>query len=226
VVRWLESLPERTGLLVSDSWRGMRICDLASAAGIDLLAKFAIVTGHDCDVPSVPSLSGVHVSERQWSCRAVGVLLEMLEGNPPPQRPVLIQPTGVNERGSTARVMVDDEALRDALLFIQRHADRPMSVADVADAAALGRRALERRFRRQLGRTVLCEIHRAHIEQAKRLLIETDLAMPAVAVKSGLRDDRQLLRLFRRQEGTSPGAFRQTFRPTGELSFPNSNVRS
>ncbi len=214
VIAWLQSLPDNTGLLIVDSWRGMRICDLATAAGIDLLATLAIVTGHDCDVPSVPSLSGVHIAEDQWSRQAVGLLLDLLAGKRVPDRPVLIQPTGVNERGSTARIMVDDDALRDALRYIQSHADAVISVDDVARAASLSRRALERRFRSRLGRTVLSEIHRVHIEQAKRLLIDTDLPMHAVATKAGLTDDRQLLRLFHQHEGTSPGAFRKRFRTT------------
>ena len=212
VIDWLKALPGNTGLLIADSWRGMRICDLATAAGIDLLARFAIITGHDCDVPSVPSLSGVHISEQQWSHQAVRLLLDMLAGDPPPDQPMLIQPTGVNERGSTARVMVDDDRLRDALVYIQNRADAVITVDDVARAAALGRRALERRFRNHLGRTVLAEIHRVHLEQAKRLLIDTDLPMQAVAAKSGLTDDRHLLRLFHQHEHTSPGAYRQQFR--------------
>ncbi len=212
VVRWLKSLPDHTGLLIADSWLGMRICDLASASGMDLLSTLAIVTGHDCDVPSVPSLSGVHISEEQWSRQAVTALLEVLAGQPEPDAPILIQPTSVNERESSARTMVRDPALREALRFIHARADSAISVDHVARSAAVGRRSLERRFRAELGRTVLGEIHRTHIEQAKRLLIDTDLAMPAVARMSGLRDDRHLLRLFHRYENTSPGAYRQRFR--------------
>ena len=214
LLRWLKSLPSDTGLLISDSWLGMRICDLAAAVGIDLLADFAIVTGHDCDVPSVPSLSGVHISEQQWSCQAAQLLLDVLANRPVPPGPVLIQPTGVNERGSTARTRVADKHLCDALRFIQNQAEVVITVDEVARVASLSRRALERRFREQLGRTILDEIHRVHLEQAKRLLVETDMTMQAVARRSGLTDDRQLLRLFHQREGTSPGAYRRQFRTT------------
>ena len=57
------------------------------------------------------------------------------------------------------------------------------------------------------------EIHRVHLEQAKRLLIDTELAMPSIASRSGLTDDRQLLRLLRKREGSTPGAYRRSFRP-------------
>ncbi|MFW5840039.1 MAG: helix-turn-helix domain-containing protein [Planctomycetota bacterium] len=212
LMRWLDSLPEATGLLIVDSWLGMRVCDMALAAGIDLLQKFAIVTGHDCDVPSVPSLSGVHIVEQQWSCQAVELLLGILAGDPAAPGPVLIQPTGVNERGSTSRTMVTDPRLRDALIFIQHHAESVIGVDDVAAAATISRRSLERLFRSQLNRSVLAEIHRVHLAQARRLLVETDLTVETVAHRSGLTDARQLLRLFRKREGCSPGTYRKQFR--------------
>jgi len=73
---------------------------------------------------------------------------------------------------------------------------------------------VERRFATELGYTVLEAIHRAHLEQAKQLLVETDLAMYAVAVESGLRDDKHLRRLFRKHEGGTPTAFRRQHRIT------------
>jgi LacI family transcriptional regulator len=202
-------LPRDCGLLVVDSWLGMRVCDLAQAAGIALMEKFAIISGHDCDVPSVPRLSGVHVGEDIWSRRGVEQVLRLARSRPVPPGRYLIPVTGVNERESTSRIPGDDPQLGRAVRFIQDRADSILTVDDVADGIGVGRRALERRFRALLGRTVLDEIHRVHVDRAKRLLIETDLPLRAIAPRCGMSGQRQLQRLFARAEGISPGAFRQ-----------------
>jgi LacI family transcriptional regulator len=125
---------------------------------------------------------------------------------------VWLPPLGIVERESTSGVASGDEHLREAVAFIRDHADQLITVEDVCGAIPLGRRALERRFRDHLGRTVLQEIHRAHIELAKTLLAETDWPVKQVAVEAGLSDVNHLLRLFKKQEGTTPGAYRRHLR--------------
>ena len=211
---WLDSLPPNTGIFVDDDRIGLALCDLAKAAGIDLLQRFAIITGHDRDVPSVPALSGVQVPEDRWGYEAARLAVQLARGeaSPDPESSVLLQPLGVTERESTQRIAATDAYLREALEFIRAHANRQITVEDVAEAVSLGRRALERRFRAELNRTILEEIHRAHVEHARMLLVETDLPMPAVAGESGLTDEKHLRRLFVRQFGQTPGSYRRLFR--------------
>lgn len=221
VLRWLTSLATDTGILVVDSWLGMRLCDLAHAEGLRLLDKFALISGHDCDVPSVPSLSGVHLPENRWSVEAARLLVQLITGDGDGNHHLLVKPTGINERESTSRIAVRDEVLRAALRFIHSHADQMITVEDVADAVSLGRRAIERRFKRHLDSTVLHEIHRAHVDRVKRLLVESDLPLHSIARSCGLSDVRQLQRLFMQHEAMTPGAYRRAFR--AENTLPNAN---
>ncbi len=211
-LRWLEGLPPLTGILVSDDYVGLTLCDLARMAGVDLATRHRVVSGHDRHAPSVPDLTGVRIPEDRWGRRAAEVLVDMARGGAPPEGPILIPPTGVVERESTAQVAVADEVVRQAVLHIQAHVQDRLDVATVARVVARGRRALEKRFRRSLGRSVLEEIHRVRLERARMLLAETDLTVEAVAWEVGFREARQLRRLFLRHEGRTPGAYRDQFR--------------
>ena len=97
----------------------------------------------------------------------------------------------------------------------------PMQVADLAHTLAVGRRDLERRFRRLLGRSVLEEIHKARTETAANLLGDTHLSISAVARQAGFTSIRQLDGIFARLKGMTPTAFRRQARahrdaePTG-----------
>ena len=75
-------------------------------------------------------------------------------------KPRLISPSHVVARRSTDVHAVNDDCVQRALEFMKQHSDGELRVDDVAKAAGLSRRQLERRFRESMGRTVLNEIHR------------------------------------------------------------------
>jgi LacI family transcriptional regulator len=82
----------------------------------------------------------------------------------------------------------------------------------IANAIPISRRSLEWKFRAVLKRSLLEEVRRVRVEMAKELLSGTDLAMPAVAQKSGFANAQRLALIFRRLTGSSPAAYRRNSR--------------
>ena len=80
---------------------------------------------------------------------------------------------------------------------------------DVADAVFTSRRTLERRFRAQFGRSVSAEIRRLRIEQAKRLLADTEEFVKSIALQTGFTSSMQMCQVFKREVGKPPGQFRE-----------------
>ena len=214
LARWLASLPSDCAIFTDDDTTGAAVIAMLHVMGIDPLERFAILSGHDREAPTNPPLSGVRIPEERWGYEAARLLVRMVGGEPAPPGPVLLAPLGVSERETTLGVASRDGDLREAMQFIRNHAASTITVDDVVASCSIGRRALERRFVEHLGRTILQEIHRAHLEQAKRLLIETDLSMRAVARESGLADERHLWRLLNKYEHITPASFRRKFRVT------------
>jgi LacI family transcriptional regulator len=79
----------------------------------------------------------------------------------------------------------------------------------IARAAGTTRQRLERHFRRALGRSIMQEARRAHVELARRLLATTDLPLLEVARKSGFTNAALLSVAFRREVGVPPGVYRR-----------------
>ncbi|MFP4354521.1 MAG: helix-turn-helix domain-containing protein [Phycisphaerae bacterium] len=207
---WVRQLPEHTGVMTSDDDEGFLFCELARVMQIDVGRRFGIVAGHDRQAATMPSLTSVIIPEMRWAQEAISLLVDIILGRREAQPgPVIrLEPLGIAQRESTLGVACDDPHLRAAVLYIHDHSDEPIYVEDVVAATGIGRRALERRFREHMGHTVLHEIHLAHIEQAKRLLVETDLTIDRVAAASGLSDADHLIRLFSKVVGTTPGQWR------------------
>jgi LacI family transcriptional regulator len=112
-------------------------------------------------------------------------------------------------------VAVEDAQVAKALTCIRDRARSPLTVNEVAQAAGLSRRVLERRFRQQMGGSILKEIRRQRTDQIARLLLETNLPVARIADSLGFADARHFARYFRAAKKMSPLAFRKTYRSPG-----------
>ncbi|WP_326835548.1 AraC family transcriptional regulator [Amycolatopsis rhabdoformis] len=91
------------------------------------------------------------------------------------------------------------------------HADlaHPWTVEALAREAGLSRSAFAAAFRAVVGETPLGYLTSWRLHQAKRLLHETDLSVAQIAARVGYESNAALTRVFRRREGTTPGAWRR-----------------
>jgi LacI family transcriptional regulator len=126
-----------------------------------------------------------------------------------PQKPLLLPPLHVVTRYSTDILAIEDELVQAALQYIRENAWSDLSVNDLAQGIAVGRRLLERRFRTVLGRSVLEEIYRVRVERAKELLTDTHLSITTVAERAGFSNTRRLDVVFVNQTGLSPREYRR-----------------
>ena len=159
-----------------------------------------------------PSLSSVEVNYEQIGYQAAEMLAELMQGRTLRQQHVLHAPTSVIARDSTDYFAVDDEVVAAAMRFIERNTTQDIGVDDVAEAAGVSRRTLERRFRIGCGRSVAKEVRRLRLLKAKRLLAETDMQVKQIARESGFRDPIRMYEVFIREEGTTPTEYRSLAR--------------
>ena len=91
------------------------------------------------------------------------------------------------------------------------HDREPVSVGDVARAAGLSRRALERRVRKHVGRCVLQQIRSLRTDRIARLLVETNLPISHIAETLGFADMQHFARYFRSEKKITPLAYRKAY---------------
>lgn len=151
---------------------------------------------------SRPALSSVQLDADGIGRTAAGLLADWLDRGRRPPDETLLPPRQVVARASTDRDAGVDPELAAALVL-----ERP--VRELAARAAVSRRTLERRSRRRFGRGLAAERRQRRIAAAQRLLGTTGLPIGEIARRTGFASHPQLVRVFRREVGMTPLAWRQ-----------------
>lgn len=97
-----------------------------------------------------------------------------------------------------------------AIRTIRHEYHRPLSVAALARECGMSVRTLHRLYRAATGNTIAKDLIARRIEVAARMLSEDGTKLEAVALETGLRNAKNLCRLFKERLGTTPGRWKQT----------------
>jgi LacI family transcriptional regulator len=214
ILAWLTSLPRPVGVLAGcDSW-GASLISYARLAGLRVPEDVCVVGVDNDDTQcelATPPLSSVPVPWARMGQMAAELIVDALAGRMLPSEPVRVTPASTVIRQSSDLIAVDDPDVAKALSVIHEHADRPLTVAQILRKVPVFQHRLERKFRQHVGRRMTQEIRRVHVERAKRLLVSTELQMPAVAQRSGFGSASKLSTAFKRETGMTPTAFRRRY---------------
>ena len=123
-----------------------------------------------------------------------------------------IEVVGVPEivvRASVDTQAVDDPLVAKALQYIAMHAHEIVNINEISNALGAGRRSLEVRMRKTVGKSILDELSAVRVQTAKRLLRNRRLSVLQVARLSGFGTQAHFGVVFRRLTGTTPTAYRR-----------------
>jgi AraC-like DNA-binding protein len=107
----------------------------------------------------------------------------------------------------------DEPLLAEVFGFIEEHYGERISLRDVAHAVGLSRSHLTTVVRRKTGRAVGEWISERRMAEARKLLVQTDLAAEEVGRRVGYGDPAYFVRTFRRAHGATPLGWRRAGRP-------------
>ncbi|MCB1703417.1 MAG: helix-turn-helix domain-containing protein [Halioglobus sp.] len=99
--------------------------------------------------------------------------------------------------------------LRAPIEYIYQHYGSSISVASLAGACNISVSALERRFKKHLQKTPHQYINDVRLDNARRLLRETDKPIGTIALETGFADHSHFTRAFIRKFGHAPSADRR-----------------
>jgi LacI family transcriptional regulator len=155
------------------------------------------------------SVSSIELAGQAIGYQAAEVLERLIAGQPAPAEPRYVAPLRLVERRSTDFYAVEDPALLAALRFIKRNYQRPVDIEEVAAAAMVSRRVLEKRFRLRLRSSPYEEVLRCRLDRARDLLLNTELKIEEIAQLCGYDNGSNFSLFFSEKTGSSPRAFRQ-----------------
>ncbi|MCW3089900.1 MAG: AraC family transcriptional regulator [Ferruginibacter sp.] len=104
-----------------------------------------------------------------------------------------------------------DEPVKQAQVYIEKNFTERITVDQLASMLALGRRNLERRFKKATANTVVEYIQRVKIEAAKNSLETFRENVNEVMYKVGYSDPKAFRSTFRKITGLSPIEYRNKF---------------
>jgi YesN/AraC family two-component response regulator len=99
--------------------------------------------------------------------------------------------------------------VRKAMAYVHTHHAEQVSLKDLAAHVALSEQHLIRSFRKEIGITPIDYLKRYRIRQAKTLLEAGHKSITEVALEVGFSDSSYFARVFRRETGMSPSAYRR-----------------
>lgn len=105
----------------------------------------------------------------------------------------------------------EDALIADCQAWLADNYQRPTPVAAMVARSGLPERSFKRRFQLATGMSPMEYVHTLRLEEAKQMLEASTLAVEAVALELGYEDASFFNRLFRREVGLTPAAYRRRF---------------
>lgn len=208
---WLARLPKPVGLMACNDVRARHVLEACRGIGLRVPHDVAVI-GVDndemlCEL-AAPPLSSVHQSARRIGYEAAAVLDRLMQGAPVRERRIVVPPIGVVARASTDTLATDDEEVVQVLQTLRRNPWRCPRIDDLAEQVGVSRSTLEHRFRDAVGRTIHDEHVRIRLAATRKLIVDTDLTLKAVAQRAKFPSQQYMTTFVRRHTGFTPARLR------------------
>ena len=213
LIKWLEELPKPAAILASCDIFACHLINVAQEAGINIPDGIAILgVNNDQAICNIcdPPLSSIALNFKKAGYNAAKLLDKLISGQETMQGQCIeIPPTHIETRGSTDVFAIDDSDIVQAMRYIRENSNKPLQVNEIATNACMSKRSLQLKFHKVIGRSIHEEIIQAHFDNAKILLVDTNLPIDEVAVRSGFHYTSNMRRAFKEITGLLPQKYRQ-----------------
>lgn len=217
---WIEQLTQPCGVLAASDARARQVVSACRQIEIQVPNQIAVIGVDDQQIiceHTHPTLTSVARNSIREGCEAAAMLDRMLSGDRVEVEDRLVAPLGVVTRESTDMIAVQDERLRDALVYLRENIESPVTVGQMCKRIGVSRRWLEYAFTETLGLSPYCYIRKQRLEHARQLLREEhNTAINTIATRTGYTSSTQLAKAFREAYGLSPRGYRKSLSTNGQ----------
>ena len=113
---------------------------------------------------------------------------------------------------STENLCQDNDIQRCLMIMDQNIANCQFSLEALSDQFSITPQTLRRRFKNATGKTMNDYMTSLRLDQAKRLLQDTQLELADICAQCGYNDLSSFIRLFKSKTGETPGRYREIHR--------------
>ncbi len=211
---WIESLPKPVGIFCWANTTGLHVLEACRHRNLAVPDEIAVLGGDDdpllCESAS-PPMSAIVTASEQQGYHAAQFLERLLNGEAVPNH-TAVDPIEITTRRSTDALIIDDDELRKAVIFLRQNAYRPLTVDQIADAVPMTRRSLERKFKKHYERSPHEEVLRLRLARVQTLLAKTDMPILDLAREAGFGNAQHMTTVFRKAFNITPLRYRSSIR--------------
>ena len=107
------------------------------------------------------------------------------------------------------KMEADQQRIYYAMQFIHEHFAETISLDDICDASSISRSECCRCFSRNLNMSPFAYLTSIRVSKAAERLRNTDESLTEIAIKSGFNDDSYFCKIFKKNIGCTPLAYRR-----------------
>ena len=216
VSNWIKTLPKPVGIFACNDDRGQHILEVCKLIDLKVPEDVAVV-GVDndpmiCEIGD-PPLTSIALNVESAGYEAAKLLDGLIEKKKISKRQILVSPSHIVQRQSSNILAVDNAEVALAIRYIRNNAKNKILVKDVVKTTGISRRALERRFRKTIHRSIYDEIRQVRVEWISKLLIESDLSISQITSLFNFTDVEHISRYFKKEKGIGLREFRKLHQP-------------
>lgn len=214
LTQWIGKLPQPCAVLAASDARARQVVNSCRVLQMQVPEQLAVIGVDDQQIiceHTHPTISSIARNSIREGYEAAEILDGLMSNKPIEHEDRLVAPLGVVTRNSTDMVAVQDDRLRDALVYLREQIEEPVSVAQLCRHVGVSRRWLEYAFTQTLGSSPFNYIRKQRLTHARRLLREErNTAINVIATRTGYTSSNQLAKAFRAEYGLSPREYRQS----------------
>lgn len=111
--------------------------------------------------------------------------------------------------GDQGAILSRSRLVSNAVAVMLENLETPLPIRSIARQVGRSQKDLEVRFKAELGTTPQSVYRRLRLIQARKLVVESDLGVAEIALRSGYEDPSALTRAFKAEFGTTPRLLRR-----------------
>lgn len=105
----------------------------------------------------------------------------------------------------------DERTIVDIVRYMQEHMTEEVSLNILAEEFHLSAQYISQLFKNEIGVNFLAYLTNIRMEQAKKLLLSSQLSIAEISERSGYGDYRVFTKAFKKAEGVTPSQYRRNF---------------
>lgn len=112
----------------------------------------------------------------------------------------------INDRFDTSK---NQQKIKQAIEYIQENYDRDLNMAVVSNRVSMNYSLFSYLFKEVTGNNFVNYLKGIRVEEAKKLLAETDMRIVEISAKVGYDNEKHFMRIFKATCGVSPSEYRR-----------------